>query len=309
MHTLIIGAGYSGLHIATHARAHGTVCGTRRSPDALSQLKDLGVETLVLSGLAADAPLDAQRNALDSELLYQLGKVTHLVICAAPDRQTPFTDPVLRLFTHEAIAMPNLCWIGYLSTIGVYGDHAGQWIDESTPCSSIQTRSLMRKQAEEAWRAMAEQHKVSLTILRLSGIYGPERNAVEDAIKGRARVLTKAGQVFNRIHVTDLANATVTAALAQYDGVLNITDNEPAAPEDIVAFAHQLAGKPMPPAVDVNSADISEMARSFYSENKRVSNALGKQALGLQYQYPTYREGLEALWNYYCELSAHQAQS
>jgi len=190
----------------------------------------------------------------------------------------------------------KLEWVGYLSTIGVYGDHAGGWVDETTACTSSQVRSVMRREAEIGWQALATTWQVPLAILRLSGIYGPGRNAVEDAIAGRARMLVKPEQVFNRIHVDDLAAATVRCAKQRYQGVVNITDDLPAPPQDVIRYAHKLVGKPAPEAVDFATADISDMARSFYSENKRVSNKLSKAALGMQYRYPTYESGLDALW-------------
>jgi nucleoside-diphosphate-sugar epimerase len=182
-----------------------------------------------------------------------------------------------------------------LSTIGVYGDHDGQWIDEESPCISRQRRSLARHAAELAWQSFGHQFGVPVSILRLSGIYGPGRNAVEDALAGRARMLIKPGQVFNRIHVHDLAQATILAALQRFDGVLNITDDEPAPPQDVICYAHSLLGLSPPEAQDFASAEISPMARSFYSENKRVSNQRSRSLLGLQYRYPNYRAGLKQL--------------
>jgi nucleoside-diphosphate-sugar epimerase len=137
---------------------------------------------------------------------------------------------------------------------------------------------------------------VPVSLLRLSGIYGPGRSAVNDALDGRARMLIKPDQVFNRIHVDDLAEATLKAGQAAYAGIVNITDDLPAAPERVIIFAHDLVGKPAPEAHDFHRADISPMARSFYSENKRVNNQLGKSVLGIKYRYPTYKEGLDAIW-------------
>ncbi|MFK7853060.1 MAG: SDR family oxidoreductase [Granulosicoccus sp.] len=294
MHTLVLGAGFSGVRIARDAAEHGSASGTKRTAAGVDELKVAG-----LHGVIFDGHVGAQLQA-------ELAKTTHLVVSVAPMRTAPFHDPVLTAlgsFTH--VQLPKLQWIGYLSTIGVYGDHGGQWVNESTVCSSTQTRSLMRREAELAWQAFGQSLEVPVAVLRLSGIYGPARNAVSDAIRGRARMLIKPGQVFNRIHVEDLSQATIKAALASYDGVLNISDDLPAAPQDVIAFAHELAGKPAPPAQDFQFADISPMARSFYSENKRVDNQLSKSALDFDYRYPNYKQGLRALWAEIQETKGH----
>ncbi|MGQ7844589.1 NAD-dependent epimerase/dehydratase family protein [Granulosicoccus sp. 3-233] len=293
MHTLILGAGYSGRQIAVEAARFGTVCGTRRTREGVAELASLNIPGCVLN------------DAINDQILAELSRVTHLVVSVAPQRELPLNDPMLKLLgplTPAGRASPagtpfsSLQWIGYLSTIGVYGDHGGEWVDETTACNSTQTRSLARREAELAWQAMAREWQVPVSILRLSGIYGPGRNAVADAIVGRAHMLIKPGQYFNRIHVEDLARATLLAAQHRYDGVLNITDELPAAPQDVIRHAHELVGKPAPEARDFATADISPMARSFYSENKRVRNDLSKQALRFEYRYPDYRAGLGDIW-------------
>lgn len=285
MHTLILGAGFSGVHIARAAARSGTVCGTRRSRAGIEELNRLAIPALLLDG------------ELTADVRKQLAKTTHLVISVAPAREAPLNDPLLTLLESlRSEQLPALVWIGYLSTIGVYGDHAGQWIDETTPCSSTQMRSVMRREAEIRWEQFGAALSVPVSLLRLSGIYGPGRSAIDDAVKGRARMLIKPDQVFNRIHVEDLADATLKAGLANYAGILNVTDDLPAAPQEVISFAHDLVGKPVPEAHDFQSADISPMARSFYSENKRVKNLLGKSALSINYQFPSYKEGLNSIW-------------
>lgn len=285
MHTLILGAGYSGLRIALAAQQCGSVCGTRRQLSGVNELESVGVPGCQLEG------------AVTEQLLSELARATHLVVSVAPIREAPFHDPMLSLLEHlPANSMPTLEWIGYLSTIGVYGNHDGRWVDEQTACSSIQQRSLMRIEAENQWRQFGKYRNLPVSVLRLSGIYGPGRNAVEDAITGRARMLIKPNQVFNRIHVDDLAAAALKAATLAYDGILNITDDIPAAPQDVIRYAHSLVGKPPPIAQNFATAVISDMARSFYSENKRVLNTNSKHVLKLEYQYPNYRYALNELW-------------
>ncbi len=301
MHTLVVGAGFSGYQIALQAANHGSVCGTRRSVDSLVDLRHAGLAACVLD--AENTEQDELTIAADESLRAQCAKATHLIICSGPDRAAPFNDPVHDFFSSGAVELPALRWLGYLSTIGVYGNHLGGWVDESTACQSTQVRSMMRLQAESCWGVLASKWQVPMVSLRLSGIYGPGRNAIKDALAGRARMLIKPEQVFNRIHVADLARATVAAARLRYSGILNITDDMPAAPQDVVRYAHYLAQIPAPPAVNFADATLSDMARSFYSENKRVSNALSKQALDFEYQYPSYKDGLDAVWRQMSELT------
>jgi len=286
MYSLIIGAGFSGRWIAEALNAHGGVLGTRRTQEA--------VDSLGFDGVVFDA------SELSSTLPSAVtDKVTHLVVSVAPGREPPLNEPVLswiaRHDNESKPLFPKLRWLGYLSTIGVYGDHGGDWVDEDSPCISTQPRSIMRREAETSWQAFASARSLPLSVLRLSGIYGPGRNAVHDALKGRDRMIIKPAQVFNRIHVADLATATSLCALASYDGVLNITDDEPAPPQDVIRYAHSLVGKNAPPEISFDEAELSPMARSFYSENKRVDNRRSKELLGLDYQYPNYRLGLQAV--------------
>jgi nucleoside-diphosphate-sugar epimerase len=285
MHTLILGAGYSGLRIALAAQQCGSVCGTRRQLSGVNELHNLGIRGCQLEGVVTE------------QLRSELASATHLLVSVAPRREAPFHDPMLSLLHNlPDKSLPALRWIGYLSTIGVYGNHEGRWVDEKTPCSSMQQRSLMRREAEKHWQQFGKYRNIPVSILRLSGIYGPGRNAVEDAITGRARMLIKPNQVFNRIHVDDLAAAAIKAAKMAHDGILNITDDVPAAPQDVIRYAHSLVGKTAPVAQDFATAVISDMARSFYSENKRVLNTMSKHVLNLQYQYPNYRFALSELW-------------
>ena len=293
--SLILGCGYSGLRIARELAADGEVVGTRRGADGLAELAAHGV-----AGLAFDADAGAGTRAdapMPDALADVLARTVQLVSSVAPAREPPLDDPTLRAVTGwiERGLLPRLAWIGYLSTIGVYGDHGGARVDEDTPCTSAQPRSIARREAETAWAALGERAGVPVATLRLSGIYGPGRNAVRDALAGRARMLIKPGQVFNRIHVDDLARAVALAARARFDGTLNVTDDEPAPPQDVIRLAHALAGREPPPAVAFADADLSPMARSFWAESKRVDNARSKAALGLAYRYPDYRAGLDAL--------------
>ena len=208
------------------------------------------------------------------------------------------TAPFLAALGEEVLGdlAPHLKWIGYLSTVGVYGNHDGAWVDEQTQVAPVSVRSKQRVAAENEWRSLSEETGIPLAIFRLSGIYGPGRNALVTASKGASRRLVKTGQVFNRIHVDDIAEAVRLAAHSRCGGLFNITDNLPAPPQDVVTFAHELIGTEPPEELDFETADLTPMARSFYGENKQVSNQRSKDVLKLDYQWPDYRQSLRRMW-------------
>ncbi len=197
----------------------------------------------------------------------------------------------------EALRRPDntIRWIGYLSTVGVYGNHDGNWIDETAPCEPTSRRSLERVEAENAWNALSERHGTPVALLRLSGIYGPGRNAFINLERGTARRIIKKGQVFNRIHVDDIAGTLRFLAGTNTGGAFNITDNEPAPPQDVVAYAAELMGVAPPSEVPFEEAEMTPMARSFYGENKRVSNQRIKD-LGYDFIHPDYKAAFSAMW-------------
>lgn len=280
---LIFGCGFSGEAIAAQANGKfNAVFGTTRSRANAARISHAGAKPLVFDGKAPSP-----------RLIAALADTTHLVISVAPGEEG---DPVLNAFDSAAIELPALKWIGYLSTVGVYGNHDGAWVDEETQPRPVSKRSHQRLVAETGWSDFAETRGVPLAVFRLSGIYGPGRNAFINIEKGTARRLVKRGQVFNRVHRDDIASAVLLAAQKNADGIFNITDDEPAAPQDVVTFAHQLAGIDPPPVTDFVTAELSPMARSFYGENKRVSNAKSKAELGVAYAFPDYRTALRRMW-------------
>ncbi|AWN36995.1 SDR family oxidoreductase [Methylobacterium radiodurans] len=218
---------------------------------------------------------------------------TDVLLVSVPPQ--PEGDPVLRAY-REAIVGSRIRWIGYLSTIGVYGDHGGAWIDEATEPAPLSARSRMRLAVENAWLDLGRETGKSVQVFRLSGIYGPGRNPIVKLREGRSQRIVKQGQVFNRIHIDDIA-ATLSASIdrPRPGAVYNVTDDEPAPPQVVTAYAAGIAGLPLPPEVDFETADLSPMARSFYGENKRVRNRLIREELGVELAFPTYREGLAAL--------------
>ena len=289
MNIFIFGAGYSSLAFVKRMGAtNHIVAGTTRNEDKISELRESGIEPFLFDGKIGNP-----------EINIRLKDATHLLISIAPPRDTigNDVDPVLNVFG-DAIqnALPKLQWIGYLSTVGVYGNHDGAWVDETMPAAPVSARSIQRDIAEKGWMALSAEINVPLTIFRLAGIYGPGRNSFRTIEAGRSRRLAKKGQFFNRIHVADIARAIELAALADCNEIFNITDNEPAPPQNVVTFAHELMQIEPPEEIDFKTADITPMARSFYGENKRVSNAKSKQLLGMKYAYPNYRTSLTKMW-------------
>ena len=281
---ICIGLGYSAAHyVTTFGKRFDRVIGTTRSLREAAKPPDPRVELITFDGATAS-----------SELITSVEDSDALLISAAPNEAG---DPVLACLA-DAIARGRVRRIVYLSTIGVYGDSGGAWIDEESAPKPRSPRSIARLAAEEAWRQFAAQNGKAVAVLRLAGIYGPGRNALVTVAEGTARRIVKPRQVFNRIHVTDIAQA-IDACFAQSStGVFNLTDDEPAPPQDVIAFAAELLGKPPPPEIPFDEArpTMNAMAQSFYAENRRVRNLTLKQTLGVRLACPTYRDGLRALF-------------
>ena len=270
---LSIGHGFSARALAPRLIDRGwRVIGTTRSHEKAAALEAEGVEPLIWPG----TPLP-------------LGKATHLLTSVAPG---PAGDPVLGEASDALRAAQHIEWAGYLSTTGVYGDHGGDWVDETAPLTPATKRGKARVDAEAAWAAL----DLPLHIFRLAGIYGPGRGPFTKVRNGTARRIIKEGQVFSRIHVEDIA--TVLEASIDHPNpgaVYNVCDDDPAPPQDVLAHAAELLGLPLPPEVPFDQADMTPMARSFYSDSKRVRNDRIKQELGVKLRYPDYRSGLAAL--------------
>lgn len=276
----IFGAGYSGRAFARANAGAAMIFGTTRSEEKFAALRQAGIAPLPFDG------------TLTGEISEALEKSTHLVISIAPEAAG---DPVLNAARDAIAGMPALQWIGYLSTVGVYGDHGGAWVDETATCRPVSKRSVMRVEAEQAWLKLGEHIGRPVAILRLSGIYGPGRNALVNLENGTARRLVKPGQVFNRIHCDDIAGALWRLIAGNTGGIFNVTDDEPAPPQDVVSYAASLMGVEPPPEIPFDAAQLSPMARSFYGENKRVANAAIKAA-GYRFRFPDYRVAFDHMW-------------
>lgn len=283
MKLVIIGLGYSAGFFARAALAAGwEVTGTVRSAEKAGRLSAEGIHTLVFAGFAVSTALKKALSEADA------------VLVSAPPGEDG--DPALAALADPLAAAPDLGWIGYLSTIGVYGDHGGAWIDEDTPFQARSPRSRLRLATEQAWFDFGARTGKPVQVFRLSGIYGPGRNPIVKLRQGKANRLVKPGQVFNRIHVDDIAGALMASIARPRAGmVYNLTDDEPAPPQEVVTFAAGLIGIEPPPETAFDPATLSPMAASFYSENKRVSNARLKRELGYDFRYPEYRQALRDL--------------
>lgn len=281
MKVLVFGAGFSGRRLGETKPASHTVFGTTRDARKLDALRKAHMEPL----LFAD-------RLIDGELRDALRQTTHLVISIAPDAAG---DPVLDAMAAGAVEMPNLQWIGYLSTVGVYGDYQGGWVDEDSPCKPLGERSRWRLEAEDEWLSFGARHDIPVAVLRLSGIYGPGRNAFANLQNGTARRINKPGQVFNRIHVDDIAGALWHLMAHNTGGVFNVTDDMPSPPQDVVTYAAEMMGIVPPDEIPFDAAQFSPMARSFYEECKRVSNARLKST-GYVFHYPDYHAAMDAMW-------------
>jgi nucleoside-diphosphate-sugar epimerase len=283
------GLGYSaGHYIAELGGRFDRIAGTVRTREKAATIAAAGigghkVEAFVFDGSAA-AP----------EVVAAVMDASALVISVPPGRAG---DPVLAHFADTIAGAPYLQAIVYLSTVGVYGDHAGAWVDEATPAAPVSPRSRERLEAEQAWSALGAGAGKPVAHLRLSGIYGPGQNALVQVARGNAKRIDKPGQVFNRIHVADIAQAIDAALLRRTDGAINVTDDEPTAQGTPIAFAAELMGVAPPPEVPFAEAakSMTPMGLSFYGESKRVRNAKLKSELGVALRYPTYRDGLRAL--------------
>jgi NAD dependent epimerase/dehydratase family enzyme len=284
------GLGYSASHyVAEFGARFDRIAGTVRTREkaaaiAAARFGHHAVEAFVFDGSAATPEVTAALMDADA------------VLVSIPPRENGC--PALAQFAETVAGAPHLETIVYLSTIGVYGDHGGEWVDETTTPAPVSERSRERLGAEEAWAALGAHAGKSVAILRLSGIYGPGQNALVQVARGSAKRIDKPGQYFNRIHVADIAQAIEAAFERGADGVFNVTDDEPTRQGAPVMLAAELLGVEPPPDIPFAEAakTMTPMAVSFYGESKRVRNDRLRRELGVTLRYPTYREGLRALF-------------
>ena len=274
-HLLCFGFGFSGEALAHKLDPiEWSVTGTSRSLEGVAAINAQGFEGVLFSELQT-IPIS----------------VTHIVTSVPPGNDG---DPVLLRFKDELMKRArSFEWVAYLSTTGVYGDRAGEWVDEDSALKPNTDRGQRRVDAEAAWQQIVD---LPLHIFRLAGIYGPGRNAFESLKSGKAQRVIKQGQIFSRIHVEDIAGV-LSASInnPNPERIYNLADDEPCPPQDVIAYAAELLGLPIPPDVPFEDAKLSAMAKSFYADSKRVSNVRIKNELGYELKYPNYRVGLKSL--------------
>ena len=287
-HLFCFGLGYSAAKLSVKLACKGwTISGTSRSEEKAFTQRERGYKMHVFDGDYYDGS-----NWFEG--------VTHVIVSVPPGLgPAPKGDPILAHFSSRLKQLPALKWLGYLSTTGVYGNTEGAWVDESSPLKAEVARSKRRMEAEESWQELASLYDLPLHIFRLAGIYGPGRNVLEQVRAGKARKIKKAGHQFSRIHVDDIA-AVIEASIAQPNpgAVYNVCDDEPAAPADVIDYACELLKIPSPIEVTFEevASSMSPMARSFWRDNRRVRNRRIKTELGIRLMYPTYKEGLKAIY-------------
>ncbi|MBF9194984.1 SDR family oxidoreductase [Microvirga terrestris] len=284
MNLFVFGLGYTALQFI-HLQGHRftSICGTVRSIEKAKALGAAGIQTCRFDG-----------KDFDHAILQHLEHTEALLISAPPAEGQ---DPVLEQFSEALAHAPRLRWVGYLSTVGVYGDAGGAWVDESTPPNPATARARRRIEAERKWLELGASASFAVQIFRLAGIYGPGRNALVKIADGTAKRIVKPGQVFNRIHTEDIAQVLMASMdKPSRNAIYNVTDDEPGPPQDVIAYAAELLGQEPPPEIPFEEADQTPMARAFYEDNKRIRNTRIKSELGVRLRYPTFRDGLQRLF-------------
>ena len=277
-HLLCFGFGFSAqAFVAQLDKRVWKISATSRDPEGFSRINARGFHGFLFGSKLQIAP-----------------DVTHLLISVPPDENG---DPVLRLFQEQLQRLlKQLKWVGYLSTTGVYGDRGGDWVDEDSPLEPNTARGHRRLQAERSWLKLHSDYGLPVHLFRLAGIYGPGRNQLLTVLNGSAKRIIKQGQIFSRIHVDDIAGVLAASIAKTNPGrAYNVCDDEPCPPQEVVEYAANLLGLPVPPEISYEQADLSPMAKSFYADSKRVSNKRMKSELGYKLIYPNYREGLTAI--------------
>lgn len=274
------GYGYSCDYLGHELIARGwSVGGTTRDREKRTALRKRGISAHIF---------DHEHPLADPLLI--LNGVTHLVISTPPDDEG---DPAFVIHEQDILQIPTLEWVAYLSTTGVYGDRGGEWVDENSELNPSARRGSRRVRAEEQWLSLHRDHGLPVHIFRLAGIYGPGRSALDSVRAGVARRINKPGHAFGRIHVEDIVGTLLASIEKPNPGAIyNVVDDVPAPSHEVIAYACELLGRPAPPLVDFEDANLAPITRSFYMDNRRVRNEKIKNELGLQLKYPDFKSGL-----------------
>lgn len=256
------------------------ISGTTRDPERQRALKERGIGSYIFD---YEHPL--------ADPLFFMEGATHLLISTPPDDEG---DPAFLVHAHDILQIPTLEWIGYLSTTGVYGDRGGGDVDETSSIQPTSRRGTRRAKAEEQWLSLAEANNLPVHIFRLAGIYGPGRSALDSVRAGVARRINKPGHAFGRIHVEDIVNTLLASFKNPSPGeIYNVIDDMPAPSHEVIEYACNLLGRPPPPLIDFDEADLAPITRSFYMDNRRVKNHKIRNELGVNLKYPDYKAGLD----------------
>lgn len=281
MRLFAFGYGFSARALARRLRAGGwAIAASYRRPEDAERLAAEGVDPVHVDDAAKLGAVLADARAV--------------LISAPPTAAGCPALAVLAPAMARAGAFPD--WIGYLSTTGVYGDRRGRWVFETGRLAAQSVEGARRVGAERDWWEMGRGMGLTVAAFRLPGIYGPGRSTFDRLREGRARRITSPGHVFSRIHVDDLARGLEASILRPRAGAAyNLCDDEPCPNSEVVAYAAELLGLPVPPEVALADIRLPPAAMRFYAESKRVSNALAKAELAWRPLYPSYREGLRAV--------------
>ena len=279
-HLFCFGLGYSASWLARDLQGQGwRVSGTHRPDDEKS-----------MGGLVFDRdhPLD------DFDAVF--ADVTHVLLSVPPDGAG---DPVLDVHGDDLVRHAgHIDWMGYLSTVGVYGNTDGKPVNETSRLLPTQERSRFRGLAETRWQNLAVRSQLPLHVFRLAGIYGPGRSPLDKVRAGRAQRIASPGHLFSRIHVADIANV-LKASMAHPNpgGIYNVCDDDPAQPSDVIKYACELLNAPVPGEISFEDAlvTMSPMAQTFWADNRLVLNDKIKDELGVKLDYPDYKSGLQAV--------------
>lgn len=277
------GYGYTCDYLAHELMKHGgwTIGGTTRDSEKRAFLRSKGVKAHLFD---YEHPL--------GDPYFILEGTTHLLISTPPD---DMGDPTFAMHASDIMRIPTIEWVGYLSTTGVYGDRDGGIVDENSEIRPNSKRGSRRLRAEEEWMSLCHGYGLPVHLFRLAGIYGPGRSALDSVRAGVARRINKPGQVFNRIHVEDIVQVLMASMAKPNPGqAYNLADDDPVPSHEVIKYACELLGLTPPPLIPYNEADMAPITRSFYADNKRVSNARIKNELGVQLKYPDFRKGIDA---------------
>lgn len=282
------GYGYVAEHLAAELLASDedwTIAGTTTDIHKRRAMQDAGIKAYLFS---EKMPFN--------DPLYAMQGVTHILISTPPNHGG---DIVFQTHARDILQIPTIEWIGLLSSTSVYGNRDGDWVDETSELRPTSERGSKRAKAEIQWLKMRRIAQIPINIFRLSGIYGPGRSAIETVMAGVTKRIHKEGHAFNRVHVNDIVQVLIASMHHPKPGdVFNLADDNPAPSHELIDYACELLGKPSPPLITFDDdLDISPMARSFYKDNKRVSNQKIKDKLGITLKHPDYKQGLDSIFH------------